>query len=144
MKTFLRGFVAVVLGLVVGGSVNMGILRLSPHVIPLPPGVDVSDAASISASIHLFEPKHFLPPLLAHALGTLCGAAVGYLVAVRYRLGISFVIGAVFLAGGIAGTFMIPAPAWFTGVDLVIAYLPMAWLGSLAGRKLSKDAVYAP
>jgi hypothetical protein len=37
----------------------------------------------------------------------------GYLVAARYRLGISFVIGPLFLAGGIAAAFMIPAPAWF-------------------------------
>ena len=96
----------------------------------------MSDAESMSASIHLFEPKHFLFPFLAHALGTLCGAAVGHRVAGRYRLGISLVIGALFLAGGIAAAFMIPAPAWFIGLDLSIAYLPMAWLGSLVGRKL--------
>ena len=140
MKTFLRCVLALVLGLVVGSCVNLGLVLLSPHVIPPPPGVDVNDAKSLSASMHLFEPKHFLFPFLAHALGTLCGAAVGYLVAARYRAVMAYAIGALFLAGGIAAAFMIPAPAWFIGVDLVLAYLPMAWLGSLAGGKLSKAA----
>ncbi|HAB19176.1 MAG TPA: hypothetical protein PLX89_10220 [Verrucomicrobiota bacterium] len=144
MKAFFRGSLAVLLGLLVGSIVNMGLVLLSPHVIPPPPGVDVGDAKSIRASIHLFEPKHFVFPFLAHALGTLCGAAVGYLVALRYRLGISFVIGTLFLAGGIAAASMIPAPAWFIAVDLLLAYLPMAWLGALLGRSLKKEAVHAP
>ena len=138
MKTFLRGLLAVILGLVVGSGVNMGLILLSPLIIPPPAGVDVREAKSLSSSIHLFEPRHFLFPFLAHALGTLCGSVVGYGVALRYRWGISFVIGVLFLGGGIAAAFMIPAPAWFIGLDLLMAYLPMAWLGAVAGRKLSK------
>lgn len=144
MNPFLRGFLAIVLGLVVGSCVNMGLIVLSPHVIPPPPGVNVNDVKSMSASIHLFEPKHFLFPFLAHAVGTLCGATVASLVAARHRVVLALVIGVLFLAGGIAASFMIPAPAWFIGVDLVFAYLPMAWLGSLVGRALRKDAIPAP
>jgi hypothetical protein len=34
---------------------------------------------------------------------------------------------------------MIPAPKWFLAVDLLLAYLPMAWLGgTLAGRLRGK------
>lgn len=30
---------------------------------------------------------------------------------------------------------MIPAPTWFIALDLVVAYIPMAWLGlTLANR----------
>jgi hypothetical protein len=136
MKTFLRCVVALVLGPVVGGSVNMGIIVASPHVIPPPAGVDVNDAKSIGASIHLFEPKHFLFPFLAHALGTLCGAVVGFLVAARFQSTIAYLIGALFLAGGIAAASMIPAPTWFIALDLLVAYLPMAWLGAVIGRKV--------
>ena len=43
--------------------------------------------------------------------------------------------GATFLIGGIAAVAMLPSPLWFTGLDLVFAYLPMAWLGyRLAAR----------
>lgn len=41
----------------------------------------------------------------------------------------------VFLAGGVAANIMIPAPAWYRIVDLVFAYLPMAFLGwKLSGK----------
>ena len=52
----------------------MALVTASPLVIPPPAGVDVSDPQSLSESIHLFEPKHFVFPFLAHALGTLVGA----------------------------------------------------------------------
>jgi hypothetical protein len=140
MKTIVRSILAVVLGLVVGGCVNMGLVLISPHVIPPPAGVDVSDVESMRAGIHLFEPKHFLFPFLAHALGTLAGATVAFLVAVRWRSLFSFVIGTAFLAGGIAAASMIPAPSWFIGLDLLIAYIPMAWIGALIGGRIKKGA----
>ena len=49
------------------------------------------------------------------------------------------IVGVVFLAGGIAATFMIPAPTWFMVLDVVVAYLPMAYLGAMiAGTQLDK------
>jgi hypothetical protein len=55
---------------------------------------------------------------------------------------ISFIIGGVFLAGGIAAAFTIPAPGWFITVDLVAAYIPMAWIGIWLGeRALGKESV---
>src|SRR5262245_2799880 len=81
----LRNILAVVVGLRVGGGVNMALAIASPHVIPPPAGVDVSDPQSLSASMHLFEPKHFVFPFLAHALGTLAGALVAFLVAASHR-----------------------------------------------------------
>ena len=32
---------------------------------------------------------------------------------------------------------VVPAPAWFIALDLLLAYLPMAWLAILVGRRLS-------
>jgi hypothetical protein len=46
------------------------------------------------------------------------------------------VIGAVFLCGGVAASFMIPAPAWFIALDLLVAYLPMAWLSIQIGTRV--------
>jgi hypothetical protein len=44
----------------------------------------------------------------------------------------------VFLCGGVAASFMIPAPAWFITLDLLAAYLPMAWLGVRMGHRVTK------
>jgi hypothetical protein len=130
-----RGIVAVLAGVLIGGAVNMGLIISGSSVIPAPEGVDVTQAESIAANIHLFEPKHFLFPFLAHALGTLAGAVLAALVAPSHGMRFALGIGVVFLAGGIANTFMIPAPAWFIGVDLLLAYLPAGYLGGLIALK---------
>lgn len=119
---------AVVAGLIVGSLVNGARVAVSPELVPLPEGVDPQDPESLAKSIHLFEPKHFAMPFLAHALGTLAGALAAFLIAAKSKSTMAYIVGVIFLCGGIAACFMIPAPAWFIALDLVGAYIPMAWL----------------
>jgi hypothetical protein len=140
MNVVLRNILAVLGGFAAGSALNMGLILLSPHVIPPPAGVDVSKVESMKASMHLFQPKHFLFPFLAHAVGTWGGASVAYLIAGSRPVVFAYVIGGLFLAGGIAAAQMIPAPTWFIVVDLVGAYLPMAWLATHLGRKMRRPA----
>jgi hypothetical protein len=138
MQAILRSILAVIVGLVLGSSVNMGVILLGPHVVSPPAGVNVSDIDSMRASIHLFEARHFLFPFLAHVLGTLAGATVAFLVAApRLRSQAAFAVGGLFLAGGIVAASVIPAPTWFVVLDLTMAYLPAAWMGILIGRRLA-------
>ncbi|WP_154222942.1 hypothetical protein [Marinicella rhabdoformis] len=125
-----RNIIALVVGISIGMAVNMGIIMSSGMLIPPPEGVDVMDAASIKANLHLFEPKHFIMPFLAHALGTLVGALVAVMMSVNNHKKLALYVGLFFLAGGVAASAMIPAPVWFIALDLVVAYLPMAWLAS--------------
>ena len=140
MKTILRNILAVIIGLAVGGGVNMALITVGPHVIPPPAGVDVANVQSLSASMHLLGPQHFVFPFLAHALGTLAGAMVCFLIAASYRSLLTYAIGAVSLAGGIAAAFMFPAPIWFIILDLVVAYIPMAWIATHLGRRIKRGA----
>jgi hypothetical protein len=133
VPTLLRNVLAVLAGIVIGGAVNMALITISPSLIPPPPGVDVTSAEGLSKAIHLFEPRHFVMPFLAHALGTLVGALVAYLAAATNRARGAYVVGAFFLLGGLAASTMIPAPAWFIALDLLGAYIPMAWLGARIG-----------
>jgi hypothetical protein len=117
---------AVVAGLVAGGIVNMALIVVGSAVIPAPPGVDPSDAESIARGIDLFETRHFIFPLLAHALGTFVGALVGgYIGWLRRRI-IVIIIAAAFFLGGLSVVLSIPAPISFEAVDLIFAYFPMA------------------
>lgn len=141
MKGFLRNFLALIAGLSVGSAVNMGLILLGSLVIAPPAGLDRMDAASLAASAHLLEPKHFLFPFLAHASGTFAGALIAFLVAGTNRIPLAFVVGIFFLAGGIAAATMIPAPKWFLALDLLVAYLPMAWLAVVLGRRMIRDPV---
>jgi hypothetical protein len=135
MNPVLKNMLAIVAGGLAGSAVNMGIIMLSSSVIPPPEGADVTTAEGLKQSMHLFEPKHFVMPFLAHALGTLAGAWVAAKIAASHRMKIALGIGVLFLIGGIINAFLLPSPAWFTLLDLAGAYLPMAYLGGkLAGR----------
>jgi hypothetical protein len=140
MKTILRNILALPVGLIVGGAVNMSLILAGPFVIPPPPGVDVTSAESMAATMHLFEPRHFVFPFLAHALGTFTGSLAAFLVAASHRSVFAWIIGAVSLAGGIAASFMIPAPRWFVALDLLAAYIPMAWIATRLGRRMEARA----
>ena len=132
MPTLLRNALALMVGIVVGSVVNMALITLSPSLVPPPAGVNLSDPESLKQSIHLFSPRHFVMPFLAHAVGTLAGALAAFLIA-RHKTPMAYVIGLLFLCGGIAASFMIPAPRWFIALDVLAAYLPMAWLATQMG-----------
>ncbi len=74
MNSIIRNILAVVAGAVVGSLVNMGIIMISSSIIPPPDGADVTTMEGLKASMHLFQPRHFIMPFLAHALGTFAGA----------------------------------------------------------------------
>lgn len=135
MNPVVRNIGAALLGLFVGGLVNMGLIILGGALIPAPAGTDTSTPEGLNAAIPLFEPKHYLFPFLAHALGTLSGAWLATMLATGRKLIPAMIIGVFFLAGGTAMVFQLPAPWWFEAGDLLFAYLPMAWLGfKLANR----------
>ncbi len=141
MLNVFRNILAILAGLFIGGSVNMAIIMFGPSLIPPPEGVDVTNAESLAKAIHLFEPRHFIVPFLAHALGTLVGALLAYLIAGSRKAAMAYVIGVVFLCGGIAACFMIPAPIWFMALDVLLAYLPMAWLGIRIGARMQNGSI---
>ena len=138
MKVFFRNFAGVLIGLVVGSAINMSLVMLGPSIVPPPPGVDVTDPESLGASMHLFETRHFVVPFVAHALGTFAGATTACLIAISHRLSVSLVVGAAFFTGGIAASFMLPAPRWFEASDIFLAYFPMAWLGAQFAAQVTR------
>lgn len=132
--SILRLILGIVLGLVAGSVVNMALVMAGGHVIPPPPGTDMTTAEGIRAALPQLGARHFLFPFLAHALGTLVGAFVAARVAPERKLVGALVVGAVSLAGGVMAARMIPAPTWFVAADLICAYVPFAWLGYLLAR----------
>lgn len=140
MNPILKNILAIIAGIIIGSLVNMGIIMMSGSIIPPPDGADVTTMEGLKASMHLFEPKHFIMPFLAHAIGTLVGAYFAALIATNHKMKFALAIGIFFLLGGIANTFMLPSPTWFTIVDLVGAYIPMSYLAGklVLGRKIAK------
>ena len=135
MNPIAKNILAFVSAMFLGSAVNMLIIMISGHVIPPPAGADVTTDEGLKASIHLFQPKHFIFPFLAHALGTFAGAFIAAKVAASHKMKFALGIGAFFLIGGITACFMFPAPTWFVVLDLVVAYIPMGYLAGKLGER---------
>ncbi|TDS13352.1 hypothetical protein DFQ03_2639 [Maribacter caenipelagi] len=135
MNPVVKNILAVVAGVVVGSIVNMGIIMISGSIIPPPEGGDITTMEGLKATMHLFEPKHFIFPFLAHALGTLVGAFVATKIAATRKMLMALIIGLFFLIGGTANIAMLGGPMWFTALDIIVAYMPMAYIGYMLGKK---------
>lgn len=136
MNPIARNIMAIVVGLFVGGFVNLGLVSAGPSMIPLPEGADITTMDGLRESMKLFEPANFLFPWLGHALGTLVGAFVAAKIAATHPVRCAIAIGAVFLLGGITMVVQCGGPKWFIWADLALAYIPMALIGgSSATRK---------
>jgi hypothetical protein len=135
MKQYFRNVLAFVGAIFIGVLVNMGIIMISGSIIPPPEGADVTSTEGLRATIHLFQPKNFVLPFLAHALGTIIGAFVAYKVVSDNHMNWALAIGAFFFVGGAINVYTLPSPMWFNLLDLIGAYFPMAFLGGILARK---------
>ena len=132
-----RNIIALILGLFLGGMINMLIINNGGGFIAPPEGVNPKDIESIKENMHLYTPIHFIIPFLAHAMGTFIGALITSLIAVSIRMYLAIGVGFCFLIGGIMMVLMLPSPLWFNIIDLCLAYLPMGWLGWKIGSKIN-------
>jgi hypothetical protein len=138
MNPLTRNILAVVAGFVIGSVVNMGLINIGMQVVPLPEGSDTSTMEGLAEAMEKFTPANFVFPLLAHALGTLVGAIVAAKLAVSHQMKFALGIGVSFLLGGITMIYICGGPAWFIATDLLLAYIPMGYLGGViaGGRTL--------
>ena len=137
MNPILRNVLAVVAGWLGGSIVNMGLIKMGHTIFPIE-GIDANSMTALAEIMPNLEPKYFLFPFFAHALGTLIGAVVAGFIAVNNKMKFSLAIGGLFLLGGIAVNYMLPGPTWFAVVDILLAYIPMAWIGGQIALKASK------
>lgn len=129
MNSIIRNIVAVIVGLLIGHSANFMLIKLGYTMFPIE-GIDPNNFKELVKVMPTLDFKHFIFPFLAHALGTLLGVLVATIIAVNHKLKFAYGMGGFFLIGGIWASMVIPAPTWFVLTDLILAYIPMAWLGA--------------
>lgn len=135
MNPILKNIIVVILSMFAGGTLNSLIVKFGPKIFPLPEGVDPSNLESIAANIHRYDTGNFMTVFFAHALGTFVASFLIARFAASQHRRLALIPGFFFLIGGIMMTRMLDAPTWFDALDLLVAYLPMAFLGYLLGRK---------
>jgi hypothetical protein len=134
MNPMLKNILAVITGWIVGSIINMSLVKIGHMILPIE-GLDPSDMNALAEVMPTLEPKYFIFPFLAHALGTLVGAFIAYNLAASHKMKFALGIGAIFFLLGIMVSFMIPAPTWFAVTDILLAYIPMAWIGGKLAAK---------
>lgn len=128
MNPIVRNILAVIVGWIGGSIVNMGLIQVGHSFFPIE-GIDINDMNALAEVMPTLESNYFIFPFLAHALGTLVGAAVAGLIAATHKMKFSYTIGGIFLLGGVAVNYMLPGPIWFAALDILVAYIPMAYIG---------------
>ena len=124
-----------ILGLLLGALTNGILVQIGSSLVEAPLGLDLSTEEGLAKAMPLMDYKHFIFPFLAHALGTLVGAYFVSKMRVNRTLINAMAIGFAFLAGGVMMVIILPAtPLWFILLDLIFAYLPMAYLGYKLGQ----------
>ena len=136
MHPIFKNISAVVLGWLVGSSLNMGLIQTGLYIFPIS-GIDPNDMDAFAEVMPTLGFEYFIFPFLAHALGTFVGAIMASMIAESKKMKFALYIGGLFLIGGIAVNYMLPGPTWFAVADIVLAYIPMAWLGGKIGVKLA-------
>ena len=139
MNTFLhilKRTLVIFVCLFAGAMLNGALINVSNKVIPPPAGFDLTKMEGLQAAMSQMEPKHFLFPFLAHALGTLLSSVMIARFLRSQQLIFSMLAGILFLMGGVSMVIMLPeTPIWFVLVDLLGAYIPMAYLGYKIGSR---------
>ncbi|MCR9173141.1 MAG: hypothetical protein NXI10_11640 [bacterium] len=138
MKPIVRNIIAVVVGWFIGGFVNMSIIQIG--FSQYPKDVDVENYEAIGTFLESAGYVYYLYPFMAHAAGALVGGFLAALISKNRKMGTALIIGGLFFLGGVTMTFLLPAPAWFVALDLIVAYFPMALLGAVAAKKLSRKS----
>ncbi len=135
MNPYVQNIFAVFSGVFIGILVNAGILTLSTQLGSLAEGIDPMDVENIRENIELLGPIDFIFPFFtAHAFGALAGAYTVARITAGHKMRYAVSMGAFFLLGGIANVMMMGGPLWYNVLDLLVAYIPMGWLG---GRMVS-------
>ncbi len=138
MNPILKNILAVIVGWFGGSVINMGLVQTGHAAFPIE-GIDTSNMEALAETLPTLEFEYFIFPFLAHALGTLFGAAIAFKIAASHQMKMALSVGILFLIGGIMVNYLLPGPTWFAVTDILIAYIPMAWIGGKMVEKLSRN-----
>ena len=133
MPLKLRGFAAVMMGLVVAFVVSFGIELINSRIHPLPAGTDPHDPVALKAAIAALPASALAGVLLGWFLAALGGSWVATRIA-RGDHRPAWFLGVLLLAAAIGNLLDIPHPAWFWAAALLL-YPGGTMLGARLGSR---------
>ncbi len=135
MNPIVKNVLAVIAGWIGGSIINMGLVKAGHSIFPIE-GINPNNMEAFAEILPTLDFEYFIFPFLAHALGTLVGAAIAFKIAAIHKMKMALIVGILFLIGGIVVNYLLPGPNWFAIADILVAYIPMALIGAKIGAKL--------
>lgn len=131
MNDNIRNILALLVGLGIGLYINAYLINKAP----VPDGFNPSQ---IAENIKLFKTKHFAMHIIAHGVGAFVGAIIASAIAATQKNRYALAVGFLMLLTGIFTIISLQYPFLPAAIDIVLAYIPMAWLGGKFGVFISK------
>lgn len=130
LKNVGLGFLATLLGLVVGSAFNMALVVLNAFVLfPMPEGSDFNNPSQVAEWAKTLPTAAYLVVMVAHLGQAFLGGWVAARFAPAKPMIPALVVGSLSLLGGVLNMLQIPGPVWMWAE--VPLYLLLAWA---AGR----------
>lgn len=134
----LRGVLAVVLGVVLGGLIVFGVEMLGHILYPHPEGLDPQDREAVRAYVATAPTGALLMVLAGWFLGTLGGATLA--ARLSRRVVPAYVVGAIQFAAGVLNLLMLGAHPWWFWLPGLLVFPAAAWLASRTVPPAPRDA----
>ncbi len=136
MKNVIRNIAAVLLAIVVAYLITSGIIIIGHSIVPVPEGMDTNNLESIKNNFHLFKTKHFIFPMLAHAVGTFISAYIVSHFAANHKFKFALGIGILYMIASLLLTIKLGHFQWIGIIELGL-YIPMSWLAFNAWTRIN-------
>jgi hypothetical protein len=128
MPHHVKSSAALVLGMLTGMVLTAFVEALGHVVYPPPEGMDPRQQHVLRNDLRTAPVGVLVFLLAAWAIGPFCGAWVAVRLQPGHRMWPAWLLGGLFLLGGIVNLWAVPHPLWVSGIG-VLEFLPCAWLG---------------
>jgi len=124
----MKNLIIVIVGVIAAAIISFIIISLGHFIIPPPIEMDTNDFESIRNNFHLLELRHFIFPLLAHAISTFCASYLVSRYTDRHKFWFALSIGVLFTILSLSLSLRLGHMNWI-GIVEIGHYIPMSILG---------------
>ncbi len=136
----LRNILAMLVGLVMGMSWNMGFIFLNSYVLfPMGDGVDMQDPSQMKAYVATLPARAFLVVLVAHVGQAGVGGWISARMAHSHPAVLAWIIGILTAVGSAYNQVTLEGPSWMW-IDVLLAIIVTWFIATSETKRRAKSA----
>ena len=130
MNPVVRGFLAIIAGMIVAFVLIFVVQTIGTRIYPPPVGMDRTNIESIKAVMAMIPLASLLFVLLSYAAGSVAGGWVAARFAPRSKMAHAMTVAGLLFCLGLANLITLPHPPWFW-----VASSAIYWIGAWSGAQ---------